>query len=175
MQRGGKIDPRHLRPVGLVLGPGHVDGARHDLPDAVEADPVAVGAAAAIGRHGGQDDVGFCRLQAVVVEPHGRERLRRQVGHHDVGGLHQLAHDLLAFGPHRVERHAALVAVHLQVERAFAGRRDRRLVAVLAAITLLDPDHLGAVLGHQRRTIRTRNVPAEIEHANARKNARPRL
>ena len=104
VQRRAEIDPGHLRAIGLLLGAGHVDRARHDLADAVEADAVAVGAAAAIGGDGGENDIGLHRLQALVVELHGGQLLRRQVGDHHIGRRHQLAHDLLALGQHGVER-----------------------------------------------------------------------
>jgi hypothetical protein len=45
-----------------MLLPGHIDRAGHDLADAVEADAVAVGAAAAVDRHRGQNDIGLDRL-----------------------------------------------------------------------------------------------------------------
>jgi len=167
MQRGREIDPGHLRAIGLMRFPGHIDRAGHDLADAVESDAIGIGAAAAVRRRRGQDDIGLDGSERLVVEPHRGERLRRQVRHHDIRGLHQLSHDLPSLGPHRVERHAALVAVHLQEQGAFAGRGDRRLEPILAALALLDADHLGAVLGHERRAIGPGDIAAEVEHPYA--------
>ncbi len=174
MQRGAEIDPGHLRPerpfaIGLAR---HVDGARHGLADAVETDAVRVRATAAVGRHGREDDVLLDGLEALVVELHGFQRLRRQVGNDHVGGRDQLAHDLLALGLHRIERHAELVAVHLHEQRALAARRDRRLHAILARRALLDADHLRAVLCKHAGAVGARDVAAEIEYAYPFQDAR---
>ena len=171
MQRGREVDPRHLRAIGLVLLARHIDGARHDLADAVEADAVAIGAAATVCGHGCQDDVGLDGFQALVIEPHRRKRLRGQIRDHDVCRRDELAHDLLGFRPHRVERHAALVAVDLQKQCAVAGRGNGRLETVLAALALFDADHLGAMLGEQRGAIRPGDVAPEVEHPDALEHA----
>ncbi len=60
-----------------------------------------------------------------------------------------------------------LVAVHLQEQRALAGLGDRRLKAILAALALFDADHLGAVLRHQHRAIRSGDISSEVEHTDA--------
>ena len=88
------------------------------------------------------------------------------------GGRNQPAHDLLAFRGHGVEGEAALVAVHLQEQRALAGLGHGRLEAVLAPLALLDADHIGAVLGKEGRTVRARDVAPEIEHPDAFQNSR---
>ena len=113
---------------------------------------------------------GLIGLEALIVELHGGEGLGRQVGHHHVGGRDQPADDLLAGLGHRVEGHAALVAVHLLEERAVAGLRDRGLEAVLAARALLDPDHLGAEIGEQGGAIGPGDIAAEIQHPDARQD-----
>ena len=167
MEGGRKVDPRHPGAMRLLRRPGHVDGTRHDLADAVESDAVAVRAAAPECRNRRQDDVGLGRAQTIVIELHCGERLRRQVGDHDIGGLDQAAHDLLALGRHGIEGHAQLVAVHLQEQRTLAGLGDRRLKAILAALAFFDAYHLGAVLRHQRCAIRSGDISSEVEHPDA--------
>jgi hypothetical protein len=172
MESGAEIDPGDRRAVGLVGLAGHVDRAGHHLADAVEADALRVRAAMAIGRAGGEDDVGLHRGEGVIVEPHGAERRRRQVRHHHIGGTHQTADDLLPLRRHRVERERALVAVHLQEKRAHPVGADGSYEAVLAALALLDADDLGALLGEQRRAIGAGDVAAEIQDPNAPQNTR---
>src|SRR5262249_35611888 len=59
-----------------------------------------------------------------------------------------------------------------QEKRAFAGLGDGRLVAVLAALALLDADHLGALLGQQRGAVGAGDVAAEIQHPDTFEYAR---
>ncbi len=73
---------------------------------------------------------------------------------------------------HRVERQAALVAVHLQEHRAFAWAAvlvlsERNEGAILAPVALLHPDHLGAEIAEQRRAIGSGDIAAEIGDAQA--------
>ncbi len=150
VQRGAEIDPVHRGAIRRVAGAGHVDRARHDLADAVEADAVGPSArarrsAVAVVRMMS----GLIAFSEVVVELHGAQGLRRQIGDHDVRGRHQAAHHLLPFRLHRIERDAFLVAVDLQKQRALAAFADRRHEAVLAAVALLHADDLGAELGQQ--------------------------
>ena len=109
--------------------------------------------------------------QARVVELHGAERLRRQVGDDHVGGGDQLAHDLLALGRMGSSVRPSLLRFICRNSAPSPVVGDRGLEAVLAALALLDADHLGAVLGQQRGAIGPRDVAAEVEHANAFENA----
>src|SRR5260370_42048802 len=81
-------------------------------------------------------------------------------------------HDLAAGRLHRVEREAKLVAAHLEEHRAFAALDDGRHPAVLAAVELLDADHLGAEVAQHRAAERAGDVPAEIENAYSFEDAR---
>ena len=113
--------------------------------------------------HGGEDDVGLHRAQAVEIERQRAQHLGRQVGDHDVGGGHQLADDLAPLGTGGIERHRALVAVHHQVHRPDAVGADRRHPAVFTAADPLDPDDVGAEIGQQRRAVRPGDVASEVE------------
>jgi hypothetical protein len=81
-----------------------------------------------------------------------------------VRGRDELAHDLATFGLHRVQGHALLVAVHLHEPGPVAALGDRARVAVLAAVDLLDADHLGSEVGQHRGAERSRDVAAEVDH-----------
>ncbi len=110
---------------------------------------------------------GLIAEMVVVVDAHALEVLVGQVGDHHVGHRHQLPHDLLAGRLHGIEREAELVAPHLEEHGAFAALGDRRHPAVLAAVELLDADHLGAEVAQHGAAERPRDVPAEIENANS--------
>jgi len=110
---------------------------------------------------------GFTRPEAVEVERERAEHLGRQVGHHDVGGRHELPHDLAPLLAGRVERHGALVPVHREIERAHAVGGDRRHPAVLAPAAPLDADHVGAEVAQERRAVRPGDVASEVEHPDS--------
>ena len=129
------------------------------------------------GRNGGEYDVRLRGDETFVIETHRRQRRRRQVRDHDIGGGDETPDDATSRFGHRVQREAALVAVHLKEHRTFAAFArarigdDRLHEAILAALALLDADDFRAEVAEQRRAIGTGDIAAEIEHADARKNA----
>jgi hypothetical protein len=110
---------------------------------------------------------GLTLFQAGVVQAHGLQSVRRQIGHHHIGRGHQAADNLAAFRMHRVERHAALVAARLHEQSPVTLRRDGRQVAVLAALHALDADHIGAQIRQQRGAERAGDIAPEIQHPNS--------
>ena len=114
---------------------------------------------------------GLMAEMRVVVDAHLLQGLVGQVGDHDVGLRDQFLHDLAAGRLHRVEREAELVAAHLEEHRAFAALDDRRHPAILAAVELLDADHLGAEIAQHGAAERAGDVAAEIENADTFENA----
>ena len=171
-QRRAEIDIGRVGAGRHLAVAREVHGARHRLADRVEADARGVGAFRAEGRVGGKDDARVDRGDGVVVDAHLLEVFVGQVGDHHVGDGDQLLHHLAAGGLHRVQRHAELVAAHLEEHRAFAALGDRRDPAVLAALELLDADHLGAEVAQHGSAEGAGDVPAEIEDANSFQNAR---
>ena len=167
VQRGAEVHVGRLSAGGVAGFARHVDRAGHRLAQSVESDPLAPRAIAAEHRAGHQHDARIDRRQGRVVEPHAFARGERQVGDHHVGALDQAAHHRCGPRMHRIQREGALVAVHLQEQRAIAVGRDRGGPAVLAALTLLDPDHVGAVLGEQCGAIGPRDVAAEVQYPDA--------
>ena len=168
---GGVVHVGHVVAHRLVGVPGEVHVAGHGLRHAVEPDAVAVRPAGPVGRGGGEDDVRLDGLEARVVQPHPRQRVRRQIGDHHVCRGHQLAQHFLALGLARIEREAALVAVQRQVRAADAIGVHRRREAILAAVHLLHAHHVRAKIAEQRPAERPGDVAPEIQYANALKNA----
>lgn len=125
-------------------------------------------------RDGREDDVGLHPAEALEVERQRAQHFRRKIRDHDVRGRHQLLHDLSTLRVRGVQRHAALVPVHRQVQRARAVCGDRRYPAVLAALAPLDADHVRAEVGQQRGAVGPRDVPAEIEDPDAMKHTAQR-
>ena len=73
-------------------------------------------------------------------------------------------------GRHRIERQRALVAIHLQEERAHPVAAHWGDEAV--ALALLDADRLGTVLLQQRSAVGAGNVAAEIQYPYTAKDTR---
>src|SRR6267142_6328411 len=103
----------------------------------------------------------------LVVDAHSLQVFVGQVGDHDVGQGQQLFYDLAAGRLHRVQRQAELVAPHLEKHGAFATVGHRGEPTILAALDLLDADHLGTEVSQHRAAERTSDVAAEIENANS--------
>ena len=166
--RRAEVDVGHHRADRLVGQALAVDGAGQHLAGAVEADLVAVGATLAVGRGAGEDDVGLDRPEA--SRSRGRWPACAAAGMlaiDDVGAGDQPAGDLGALGRGRVERERALVAVALQEGAALAAVGDRLDPAVLAALALLDPDHVGAHVGEDGAAPRRGDEPPVVEHPDA--------
>ncbi|HMO49172.1 MAG TPA: hypothetical protein PKB14_24510 [Rubrivivax sp.] len=82
------------------------------------------------------------------------------------GAGDQLAHDAPPVVVPQIQRQAALVAVHLQVQPALAGLGGSRHAAVLAAFDALDADRVGAQVAEQRGAAGAGDEAAEIENAD---------
>ena len=105
------------------------------------------------------DDVGFDRLDALVVDAETDRRVVAHVVLYDVGRLDQLAQDRHRVGVLQVHRDAALPAV--------AAHRDVRAHPV-AVVERIDLDHVGTEVGQHHRSPRAGDREAEVEHAHAR-------
>ena len=168
--RRAEVDVGHRgadRLVGQALA---VHRPGHHLPGAVEADPVAVGPALAVGRGAGEDDVGLDRGEALVVEPAGPHAGGRHVGHDDVGVGQEPAGDLRPFRRGGVEGEGALVAVALEEGPALAALGHGLHPAVLAALALLDPDHVRAHVGQDGAAPGRGDEAAVVEHPHPLEN-----
>ncbi len=162
---GAEVHKGRIGFGGLLRRAGKIHGPRHSLAQPVETDAAAVRATAAEGRDHGQDDVRLDGLEAVIVQRHGRQCVRRQVGNHHIGGGHQTAHDFLPLGLHGVERHAQFVAAHLHEQRAFARFSHRREISILTALDLFDANDLRSEIRQQTGAERPGNVAAKIQYA----------
>src|SRR5690606_42014978 len=95
----------------------------------------------------------------------------------DVGLLGEPKEDLAAFGRLEVECEVTLAALRVAEVGGVAGRfapalERRPEPAGGLAFQALDPDHLGAMVGHGQADPRTRQEPGQIEHAKDRKSTR---
>ena len=102
-------------------------------------------------RDAGENHVRPDGRQRVVVEPKRLQPRVRQVRHDHVGPRHQALEHMPPLRRPRVEGHAPLAAVDLQVEGPVAGRGHRHEKAVFPAPHFLDPNHVGPEVGEQRR------------------------
>jgi hypothetical protein len=57
-------------------------------------------------------------------------------------------------------------------ERAILRLQRRRILTQVVAARRLDLDHVRALVGEQRATVRTRDVCAQVEHAHAAERTR---
>jgi hypothetical protein len=92
------------------------------------------------------------------------KRVVRQIGDHDIGGFDKAADDLASLRAAGFQGQAALGAVHLHEHRARSVVGDRHRIAVVIAAGRLDPDHVGAIIGEQRRAIGSGDITAEIQY-----------
>ena len=93
-----------------------------------------------------------------------------EVLHHHVGGGDEILEDLFALRVLQVERNCPLVAVHGRPKRAHPVRGRREWAGVaddVGRADLLDRDHVGALIGQNRRAERTRHDRRQINHPNA--------
>ena len=155
------------RPVRMA---GEVHVAGHGLRHAVEADAPAIRAGCAERGAGGEDDVWLDGGEAGVIQAHGGQRVRRQVGDHHICRGGELAGDLLPLRRARIQREATLVAIQGEVAAALAVGCDGRHIAVFTATHFLHPNHIRAKIAQQRATERPGDVAAEIEHPDVSEN-----
>src|SRR5262245_26407634 len=107
-------------------------------------------------------------VHAVVVEAVALEHAGPEVLDQHVGALQQFLHHRLALGLGEVERHALLAPVEGHEEMAFAGAaRARALARVVAAVGILDLDHLGAHVGQDLCAHGSRDHAGEIDDADS--------
>ena len=115
------------------------------------------------------------RLQALVIEPEALEVADLVVLDQHVGGLDQLADDLLPLGLGMVERDRALVAVGDGEEARMAGLdavlaldpREAIAAPVVAHAGPFDLDHVRAQIAEDLRADRRREDAAHVDHADA--------
>ena len=112
--------------------------------------------------------------QAFVVEAVFLQAAELEILDQHVGCRHQLAHCLGAFRRREVDRHRALAAVAgmvvggRQVLAVLARDEGRAPFAgVVAAVGVLDLDHVGAEIGQQLAGPRTCQDAGKLDHADA--------
>src|SRR5947208_2679884 len=153
-------------PVGLA-GDGH--GAAHRLQREVERGPVAVRSLLAVGGDRADDDPLVERPELRVREAQALHDAGAEIFPDHVRLTDELVEHLAATLAVEVERERFLVAIDRQEVRRLAVGQERRAHAPhrVAAIRILDLDHLGALVGEQHRAVRSREHTREVEDANA--------
>jgi len=117
-----------------------------DLANAIETQALTVRPLRAKGRHGGEDNIFLNSFKRFVINAHLHQRGRGQIGEHYISGGDEFFYHLPAFRFGRVQRHAALVAVHLHKQSALTIIRHRCSVTILTARQFLDANNISAKL-----------------------------
>ena len=151
----------------------------HQVGDAEpRLDGIVVGGKLSVRTVGGEavgagvDDVGLYLADVLVVQPQSLDCLRAQRMDEGIGGCHDLEQRRTRILVLEVEAERSLVAIHIHVRRAHAGR-----LAGLADVThrvafgRLDLDDLGALIGEQHCSIRTEDDVRQIDDANSMQRA----
>ena len=152
-----------------VLGKaGDAHRAAHRLRDRLEALEAAVRPVGAEALDRGVDQPRVQLRQHLVAEPQPVQRAGPEILHQHVGLGDHLPEQLLALLGLQIERQAALVGVQHQEEQAVAvgavahvGARD------VAALRLLQLDHVGAEEAQDLRAGGTRLVVRHVDDADA--------
>ena len=173
----------------VAVGRHHRGGAVGPPGDTVEAgdrrahraEPGETGQRAALPEEAAaqHDQIGFDRLQRLVVEPPRRHRLRRERLADDVGPAHEVAKHRPPLLAAQVERHAELPGVHVLVQHRLFGARLAVLVRAEAARGVdarrrLDLHDGRAVVGEDPRRGRSGHDPHEVEHLEIAERSEPR-
>ncbi len=154
------------RRTAFLAGDAHQPGIA--LRDQVEAALVGGRAGAAIARDRAIDQAGIDLRQHVVAEPELFERALAEVLDQHVGVAHHPQQHLLALGRLQVERDRALVAVqHQEGRRHAVDARIAIAARIVAAVGLLDLDHVGAEVGQHHAAGRAGHDLGQLEHAHA--------
>ena len=133
---------------------------------------VGVGPAGALARAPDIDDARIVRPDVVDVDAQLGDHARELVGEEHVGGRRELGEDVETFVGREVEREALLAPVGVLEQRMDVGRNVDDSAGCetahrVAALDVLDLDHLGAPIGQQRGGRGHERVLRDLEHAYA--------
>ena len=144
------------RSSARLAGDGH--RAAHRLQRQIEGRPVAIRPVLPVGRDGADDDSLIERPELRVREAHALHDPRPEVLPDDVGLTHEVVEDFAAPVAREIERQRLLVPVDREEVRRLAVGQERRAHHAhrIAAVRILDLDHLGAHVGEQHRAIGAR-------------------
>ena len=171
--RSPKPGPGHRR--GEVLpGRGDADGGAGAPPvgDPVEAALPGERTAWALRRAAAVDDPRVAAEHVLRLDAELGPRRRQEVGHEDVGGVHERHQDVATLVGVDVETERPLAAVaHLEeVGDALDARRDpprRDLPDRVAPRRVLDLEHLGPPVGKDGGRRRDEHEARHLEHTDA--------
>ena len=161
--RGADIDDRRAGAQRPPRRSRHEGKPAHHLRQLVERRPVLVRPGQeTLDRH--DDEARIGRLQRIEAEPEPVHRAGCVIVEAHIGRAHELEEDRLALRRLEVDRDAALVAVEVVVARP----RARHAPRLVAAVRVLDLDHVGAEIGEDERRRRPGDDVPQLENAQAR-------
>src|SRR5439155_21947868 len=148
---------------------GDAHRARGRLRDRLEAFETAIRAVGAEALDRGVNGARVEFLHRVVAEPQSLHDAGAEILGDDIAFLDQAAGDFLPLRGLQVDDDAALVAVEQQEEKAveLGIVAVPQLAGAVAALRVLDLDHIGAEPGQHLRARRAGLVMGEIDDANA--------
>ena len=128
--------------------------------------PVAVGSRLSEGGDGGVDDLRCAGAHGLVTDPEAIDHAGTERLEDHVGGLGEAQEGLAPGLALEIDREAPLAPVRIaEIDRvAVLGGPDH--ARGIAALRILDLDHVRAVIGHHHRQMRTRQEPGEIQHSD---------
>lgn len=153
------------------VGPGDGHQTAHGLRDDVEGRPVPVGAVparlVAEAANRGVDQAGIAGREGVVVETEAVHDAGGEVLDDDVGVVDQAQQYVAGLGLLQVQHERPLVAIgrleHPAVVAGFVVGGERAGVAEEVAARRLHLDHVGALVGEQRRAERPGEGLGEVD------------
>ena len=138
------------------------------LDHQVVAGALGLGARSVVARNGAVDQAGLERLELLIAQAQLLGAAGLEVVQHHIALRQQVVDDLQAFGALQIHGDGPLVAVHRAVVGGLGLADANAPVArVIAALGVLDLDHLGAEIGQHHAAHRARKHPRQIEHAHA--------
>ena len=160
-----RLDVLRRAGAGVALQPGHAAGR---LDGVVHRRAAGVRAALGIPVAGAVDQAGQARGQGVCIETETAQRGCAHVRDEHVRAFKQREQPFSTELGLRVEHHAALVAVQVQVRMAHARVALRGDMAEHIALGRLDLDHVGAEIAQHLCGHRTHAHGRQVDDAHAR-------
>jgi hypothetical protein len=150
-----------------VAGDAH--HARHRLRHQVKARPVGPGPGLAEARDAGVDQARVGRAQVLVAQPQPPQRAGAVVLQQDVGVAREPQHHRAAGLGLEVQRHAALVAVHVEkAERVVSlHAKAHRAAGLVAGAGRFDLDDVRAQVAQQHAGVRPGHDLGDVEDLDA--------
>ena len=168
VQPGREVRQRHAAFDGFAAGlAGDAHDAAHGLDGEVEAAFLRARAGLSVGRDRAIHQPGIARLQCLVAQAQAVHHAGTVVFDQHIDGERQLARQLQVTGVFQIQGHGALVAIERGEVLAVAVGDRRPAAQRVAAVRVLDLDHVGAHVRQQHAAERPRRHIANLQHRDA--------